>query len=659
MESIDLPVKPIPFSDESAASLLIRSAEANGHQSVHRLFALVLEREDKMLNHGDLHDNSRFNSLIRLLGFNLTNDLVYPRLIPSLFSDMVINGITYPQSFFRKDGIAYCPDCIKENKYLKKIWRFIPYTICHIHEKEIISRCLRCKCDTNAFRRAIDYCKRCDSEFPNSLPVESKKFKFIFENHIFKDQGAADFYKNLWFFVERFIKDLYSSITPLKINEIIYELYCDHDRAASLLVSSIYYNVKVRNPREFSEYMGLRFNLPDGFCTRLQYELANREDFKQWKIYEQTEISKRQAAELLKISHKKLINYIDQKVIDWPVISNREAKAPLNIINDAEVAIQKSILMKRGRAALPDNYTDLVAVANKLMITTQYVRSVLKHGWIKSEEIFHGGERRLAILKKDVSEFSKNYVLVGTFAKEIEVNPRNLAEKLISIGVSPVAGPSIDGLVTSLFRRNDLKNISKEMIMSIKVYKTNSGRKPKGYQKPKNFDDVCITLSEASKLLGVSQQKVAVLVRYGILIKSPLNLSCIRIVQSSVERLREELTRKDRIDIEGACKSIGCTKSWFYINIVKNNLARIYDYKYWRRVCTSDVYDIERMKKWNFTAYEASVFLGRHRCHLNNLKKQGLVAPVHLVGDKEGLLDFYPKDEINYLRLKCKFGKLE
>jgi|GEM_PF-4449628 len=658
MEPINLPVKPIPFPDESAASLLIRTAAANGHESVHRLFALVLERDEKMLNHGDLHDSSQFNALVKLLGFNLSSDLVYPKLIPSFFSDVFIGGVKYPHSFFRKDGVAFCPDCIKESKYLKNIWRFIPYSICHVHGKEIITICRRCKKETNAFRGAIDYCKKCDAELPNSPQVESTRFRVLFEGHIFRSQDAADYYKNLWQFVAKFIRELHSSLTPCKINEIIYEMYNNHNRAANLLVSSIYQNVRISNPHNFTDLMRLDFNLPESFCKQLIYEMLNREDLKEWEMYEQAAISKKRAAEILKISYKKLNNYIDKKVIDWPAISNREAKAPLNIINDAGVAInQKAELIKPRRSELPEGYMDLMAVASELMIQTQYVRSICNRNWLKSEDLFVDGLIKSAFLKKDVVEFTKKYVLVGTFAKEIEVNPRNLAEKLQSVGISPIAGPSIDGLVTSLFRRADLENISKELIMNIKIYKTKTGRKPKGYRKQENLDDVCITLSEASKLLEVSQQKISVLVRRGILKKSPLNHARISIILSSVDFLRKQLTRYDLVKVDDACRSIGCTKSWFYINIVKKNLAEIFDYKYWVLVCRADVVAIEKMKKGNFTAYEGSLFLGRHRCHLNNLKKQGLVTPIHLTKDEKGLLDFYPVEKINFLRLKNKFGK--
>lgn len=657
MEHINLPVKPLPFSDESAASLLIRSAQANGHESVHRLFTLVLDREHKSINHGDLHDNTRFNELTILLGLNLSHDLVYPKLISTRFSDMTINGVQYPQSFFRKDGIAYCPDCIKEYGYLRNVWRFIPYSVCHIHGKEIITTCQKCHTETSAFRGSIDYCKKCDAELPRSPLVDASKFRFLFENQIFKSQDNANQYKNYWLFIEKFVKELNTSLTPHDTNKIIYELYRDCKKAAQFLVSSLYTNARIKNPHEFLDLMNLQFSLPESFIDPLLHELKNRQDFADLQMNEQAEISKKQAAELLRISPKKLNSYIEKEIVDWPKSTSREAKASLDILKKANAAIRQTTgFCSPKKLDLSDEYTDFPTAGDELMVNTEYVRSLCKHNWLKTQELPIEGQFRKIILKQDLIDFDAQYVLVGTFAKELEVNSRNLAEKLKSIDIAPIAGPSIDGLLTTLFRRSDLKNISKETINDIKIYKTNTGRKPNGSRTQAQNVKTSVTVPEASELLNLSQQKVATLVRKGILKRDYCEKVKIFITLESVTFLKHQLNRTDLINIDGACKLIGCTKQWLYINIINKEILPTYDYKYWTLMSLSDAQRIMDIRATHLTSYEASKFLGRHRTHVNNLKKRGYITPCHAPFDVERKLELYLIDDINFLRLKERFG---
>ena len=659
MESINLPVKPIPFPDESAASLLIRSAQANGHESVHRLFTLALNREDKFINHGDLHDQTRFYVMVKLLGFNLSQGLVYPKLISTNFSDIVINDVQYPQSFFRKDGIAYCPDCIREYGYLRNIWRFIPYSVCHIHGKEIITTCKKCRRETNAFRGSINYCKKCDAELPDSASIDATKFRFILENHIFKSQDEANQYRNYWLFIAKLFRELNTSLTPHETNDIIYEMYCDHKKAAHLLVSSLYSNTRVKNPREFLDWMNLQFNFPKSFIDPLLHELKNREDFKDLQLYEQAEISKKQAAELLRISPKKLNTYIEKEIVVWPKTTSREAKAPLDILKKANAAIHQSKAIFRPRKLdLPTEYTDFPTAGDELMINAEYVRSLCNHNWLKTEQLLVDGKFRKVILKQDLIDFDTQYVLVGTFAREFGVNSTNLAEKLRSIGIEPIAGRSIDGLLTTLYRRSDLENISKEMINGIKIYKTNTGRKPNGSRTQAQNVKTTVSVPEASQLLELSQQKVATLVRKGILKRDHCEKVKIFITLESVTFLEHQINRTDLISIDGACELIGCTKQWLYINIINKEILPIYDYKYWTLMSVSDAHWMKDIRETHFTSYEASRFLGRHRTHVNNLKKRGQITPCHAPFDAGKKLDLYLIDNINFLRLKEKFGVL-
>lgn len=661
MESINLPVKPIPFDDESAASLLIRSAQANGHESVQSIFGPVWSRKQKTVEHGDLHNIPRFNELIKQLGFNISHNLVYPKNLPTNFSDIIIHGVKYPPTFFRKDGTAHCPVCIKEYGYLKNIWRFIPYSVCHIHKMEILTVCAKCSTKLNPFRGKINFCKNCDGELSPSHTLDNKKSQFLFENHIFKSQKDADRYIEVWRFIEKFTNEANTVLTPHQSNEIIYGIFSDDGMAAELLSSYLPQRACIKNPSELLNWLQLQFNLPQRFSATLLNELRKRKK-NEADVFEQVSISKKQAAELLNISCKRLNNYIEQKLIEWPTAVSREAKAPLDILTKAQAIVdQNAKRIGQQKNPLPTEFMDLSQAGAELMIHTEYVRSLCKRNWLKSTNICLDGHRKTVILKKDIMEFNERYILVGTLAKELGVNSTNLAEKLKSIGILPVGGPSIDGLVTSLFRRNDLTQVRTELIKSIKNYPTETGRKSLGIENARVEVRDYLTIPETSKVINLSERKVSVLVRENILNRANSVSSEVRISLSSVQLLQDQLNRKDLMPLKEAYTFLGCTKEWFSANIERKKLADIYNFEYWRLVSRADILAIKNMRSRGFTAHEGSFFLGRHRTHLNNLKKQGIIKPIHLEKDTLGSLDFYAKEDVINLKLKerQKIGEFE
>ena len=69
MNSYSLLIKPIPYPDESAASLLIRAAEANGFSSVYSLCKIQSSSPATTLSSHVTHQK-RFRKLLQLLGLS-------------------------------------------------------------------------------------------------------------------------------------------------------------------------------------------------------------------------------------------------------------------------------------------------------------------------------------------------------------------------------------------------------------------------------------------------------------------------------------------------------------------------------------------------------------------------------------------------------------
>ena len=73
--------------------------------------------------------------------------------------------------------------------------------------------------------------------------------------------------------------------------------------------------------------------------------------------------------------------------------------------------------------------------------------------------------------------YYNEFVIVGTLAKLHQLNPTNLTEKLLAIGISPIAGPNIDESLVAVFRRDDVAEVDFTSLQKLSSYETKTGRK--------------------------------------------------------------------------------------------------------------------------------------------------------------------------------------
>lgn len=53
-------------------------------------------------------------------------------------------GADYPQAFLRKNFTPVCLKCLDEAPYVRQLWHFIPYQVCHKHHSQLVQRCPEC-----------------------------------------------------------------------------------------------------------------------------------------------------------------------------------------------------------------------------------------------------------------------------------------------------------------------------------------------------------------------------------------------------------------------------------------------------------------------------------------------------------------------------------
>ena len=97
--------------------------------------------------------------------------------------------------------------------------------------------------------------------------------------------------------------------------------------------------------------------------------------------------------------------------------------------------------------------------------------------------------------KGSIESFDKEFILIGTLAKQHGLNSTNLAEKLATHNVRPI---SSDALV-SIYRRVDINGIDINAINDIEHYETKTGRKSK-------VDPSKVENPRVKKLIGLVTQ---------------------------------------------------------------------------------------------------------------------------------------------------------
>lgn len=98
--------------------------------------------------------------------------------------------------------------------------------------------------------------------------------------------------------------------------------------------------------------------------------------------------------------------------------------------------------------------------------------------------------RRLLIEKQSVVDFNEKYVLIGALAAQYAINATNLAEKLNNLGINAIDKQTL----VKIFHRADVSNLTKDDLLNISSYQTNTGRKS-------TFDEKNISCPKVIKLL--------------------------------------------------------------------------------------------------------------------------------------------------------------
>ena len=158
--------------------------------------------------------------------------------------------------------------------------------------------------------------------------------------------------------------------------------------------------------------------------------------------------------------------------------------------------------------------------AAQLGIYTDAVYRVVESGALPAAHRQVGRRVQYVLQRADVNQFQSDFVFVSELSRRYGVNPTNLADKISSAGPRPTSGPSIDGGLVYVFRRQEVEALDMEAVLAQKTYKSRSGRRSVEQRELASTAGLLNSTAVCTRL-NISVQQLGVLVSSGDLVEDP------------------------------------------------------------------------------------------------------------------------------------------
>lgn len=160
------PIRPVPKSEESLRGFVTRVALNYYYSNSFNLYKFLELTKGK--HQEKLYMLLEEISLTKLASFTSTpvsrlTNLSFNKELKN--SCLVTEDINLLNQFgFHSEHTQICPLCLKEGKYLRKIWDLKVVTSCHIHKIYLIAKCSKCDTKISPYRIPLNRCS-CGTEY--------------------------------------------------------------------------------------------------------------------------------------------------------------------------------------------------------------------------------------------------------------------------------------------------------------------------------------------------------------------------------------------------------------------------------------------------------------------------------------------------------------
>lgn len=651
-KNIQLLIEAKPYPDESATSYLLRTAELNGHTSVYQLFGKEkFSFLTKLAPNYTFIDQKRFKYVLQTL--NLNPDyivLAFDRDKSTSRAPRIYRNVIIDLNLFKSKSHSYCPQCLKEQPYFRKLWLLRPIYSCPIHSILLLDNCYRCGHAINLQSGSIINCSNCSADLSKAQQTHySENFLIHWFIYILNQNSNELFqeFTSFWFALEKF-----SALDGPQSDEcylkIVYEYFVNTPNSILTMSNWINCRIQFAHPKIqllpfYKEAKNVRFK--ENYLLNIEKMcISYLPNTKSKNIHLTLEESRL----LLGIGRLKLTHLLASNLLKF--VNNTHGKQLL-YSTDIELFLigEKSLEIEKLPMSISNKQNGLFRVEIKLaaeILNTNFdtIRKLAKSHWLDDGK---KSTTPLQIPFHKLENFHEKYVIASTLAKTLSVNPGNFVEKMMSIGIKPISGPHIDKLPVNIFSKDAIQYIIKEYIDQIKEYPTKTGRKRTNFKRKINDD--FYSLNEASAILKISPNQVITLTRLNILERDNEFLTPIKIKRISLNKIKNILESEEYISVQDASEMLNCRMNWFNQYWCKTGFLEIIDLIYWKLVKKIELDEIIKLKEEYITGAEASSLLGMRHSHITNLQKQGIIIPYYF-GKTDKKIRLFKKSDVLILK---------
>ncbi len=628
----NLLIHPIPYDGESAESFLARVAELNRHSSIERL----INKEQshflaKSAPNCKLADLPRFMYVLQLLNIDLKHQsIAFAKAGPTSRSARKWSNLELHEDLLKYYPYSYCPQCIEEQPFFKKIWLLRPLYACPIHSIFLVDKCYQCG-SSISLSSGVTKCSHCHTLLQNAPKIKCSSIRVIRWFVEILNHDSNEFFKHFtayWLAILSFSK-LDNSIDIEVALEMTYEYFNAPTESVDRLSTLVNHRIKLAHPRiqllPFLKYSRFFKNYAALVEAKCHVYTPSNEGCT-------IDITRAELKLVLGITHKTLGHWIDQDFLKLGESQHYYGSIPSHFIEEFLTISQYEPLLQKPRmrkTLSSPKQLDLKEIAQQLNIHYETARKLTNMGWFDLDQLFNDAKAAKGYSFIKLENFQNEYILASTLAKKLDLNPTNFVEKLASIGITPIHGPHIDATPINIYLKRSVNHLRDYDFDEITQYPTRTGRPKKDatlLEKKQDF----FSLNEAAEHLNISPNKVSVLIKKGILIKDVNYPLSIRIPKVSVLKLKHKLLSENSISTEQAARLLNCSVNWLGEYWCKSGFLTVENLVYWKLVQQKDVEEVLKLKESYMTGAEASKLLGMPHSHITNLHTQGLIQPIYL-----------------------------
>lgn len=666
MNQSKLPYRPLLQPDESPGSLLIRATEGNGYESVlQMLSACRFATSGKSGLRTTYVNPERYASLLQAIGLNTEfASAAYRRSKPTMVSPRLLMDVPVPEVLFREDTEAFCPQCLAEHPYWRRLWSLRLYVVCHLHGTQLLSQCPGCRRAPDINRSRLYRCD-CGSDWRDAEAIkdDAEPSRWLYMQITRKSTSLLlDCFK-FWLALQEFdSRESTPEQEQWRLRVMIAWIY-GHDISHQEVMRITINNTVTRHPRvQLLSFLKKEKKLHK-FANQILKEIGKTTPTN--KATNRHYASTKDACHILGINHHQLKTFIAKGLLK-PRPQDKKS-SPYFLVADLEkilIALQEDsnnhldseahpwspptrklvdLVMDilEGRAAsagydldkglnhlsirhlaTPPSPKDLniVDTAKILDVHPEIVRSLIKKNWLSATSTVISGHRMTVVTHSEVERFNSEYVSAGKLARSMGLSITTLSAKLENLGASPIAGPRIDGTIVYIFKRSTIDKIDLSSLRSIHTYETRAGRRQK-------FSPILekhgATLSEAALQLNITTQQAARLVQKGILARELGIDRVVRVTEESLTALITLISSPENEPIDQVAAKFGYTTHLFRIYFIETGFVTTKDLYFWHLINKNESKKIKTLSQHFLSTKTASEAIGMHHSFLPNLERRG------------------------------------